>query len=116
MRRKNVADSIFIKVPEYKISEAALPNSAAGLEDPTLLEISMGIKLFDSSKKTVANQPIEVIYVGEKIYSGKTDETGLAIVDKTIRGKKYGLLVLGDRKKDNRYFDVIGGGSNEVLL
>lgn len=113
---KNIAESTFLKVPEYKITYELQRFPIESFENKDLEEVPMGIKLVDSNHNPKANVRVEVRYVGEKIYDGITDEKGNVRVDRTLKNKKYTLLVLGERKRDTKPFDVIGGKEVELCL
>ncbi|MCL5239419.1 MAG: hypothetical protein M1286_03025 [Candidatus Marsarchaeota archaeon] len=59
---------------------------------------------------------IQIFYVGEKVYDGRTGTDGKIRVRNTIRGNKYVLVARGDRKKDSRMFNIVGGELNIVKI
>jgi hypothetical protein len=112
---KSPAGSVFIKVPEIERHEAMSNYENIEAADTPLQKYTTYLNISENGKPK-ANNRIELHYVGEKIYSGTTDSFGNAAVENTIRGKRYILFVLGDRKKDMRKFDVIGGERNKISL
>ncbi|MGC8676107.1 MAG: ATP-binding protein [Candidatus Micrarchaeia archaeon] len=59
---------------------------------------------------------IELEYAGEKIFRGETGKDGTVVVRGTLKGKRYKLIVLGEKKRDTRTFYVLGGESNKITL
>lgn len=107
------AGSVFIRIPESakEPAQEQEPKEQAG-EDYGRGE--MVVKVMDRDGKPKQGQRLRLYYVSEVLYQGVTDEEGTARVDRTITGNRYRLVVLGEKKKDNREFAVRGGELNIV--
>ncbi|MGC9156919.1 MAG: helicase HerA domain-containing protein [Candidatus Micrarchaeia archaeon] len=58
---------------------------------------------------------VKIEYVGTKVFSGKTDKSGIVELD-SLPGKRYKVYVLGEKKKDTKVFVARGGEENEFVL
>jgi len=113
---KDLAESVFIKVPAYTYpSASSASNNEMGLLPSVPSEKSMQICIFDSNGKPVSAN-IEVTYVGETVFAGSTDSDGKVTIENTLPQRPYTLVLLGEKKKDTRRFEVIGGECNKLVL
>ncbi|MEM3482612.1 MAG: hypothetical protein QW091_00190 [Candidatus Micrarchaeaceae archaeon] len=113
---KQAANSVLIKARELR--ELAFDADVAyKTDDSQMLDntADLQIMLANSSGAPVEAR-IELEYAGEKIFKGSTDSSGMLSVKGTLKGKRYKLIVLGDKKKDTRSFNVIGGMQNKVTV
>lgn len=109
------AGSVFIRVPQYTFAEA--PEESAGADqDAYFLKGEMRIKVTDQQGIAKGGARLQLFYVGEKKYEGTTNISGEALVENTIRGNQYKLVLLGERKRDNKVFSVIGGELNKIKI
>ena len=76
----------------------------------------MRIRVTDNEGKARGNAKIQVFFLGEKVHEGKTDQEGVLIVDDTIRDKEYKVAVLGEKRKDTRWFRAKGGAVNDLVV
>ncbi len=74
------------------------------------------IRLQDKEGKAVANQKIELTYVGERMSSLYTDANGEASVTGLLKDRPYRVAVVGAKKKDTKVFTILGSKKNEITL
>ncbi|EQD49477.1 hypothetical protein B1B_11616, partial [mine drainage metagenome] len=104
---KSIPNSAFARVMDY----AEQDYQSECKEEPAGM---------DTTIRIIAGNPdarfrYEIYYLGERIRVGtagqqKSTEGGL------LPNKKYRLVVLGDKKKDNREFRLIGGTYSEFIV
>lgn len=110
---KSQAGSVFVKLPEYGFGEVA-EESAGVLENPALVKGKMRIRVADQEGRAREGARLQLFYVGEKVHEGKTDAAGCVEVENTVAGNSYRLVLLGEKKKDNKTFGVVGGELNII--
>ncbi len=103
-------DSIFVKVKQHTLDEA-FEKETEKQEDR---KKEMRIRLTNEKGEAREGAKVQLFYLGEKIFVGITDGRGEAVVEKTISGNSYKLVLVGEKKKDSRTFPVIGGGLNII--
>ena len=109
---KSPASSIFVKTPTY-----SLKLSKSGMYDyPVPKTPETEIRIVNAENKPISDAKVEIQYVGERTCSGKTDEDGVLLVKNLLEAKKYALVVLGQKKKDAKKFDITGGEVNIIRL
>ncbi len=109
------AGSVFIRIPE--------PENAGSSERASKEHVSeeygtgtMVVKVIDREGKARPGAGLRLYYVGELVHQDVTDEEGSARMQGTINGNRYRLVVLGEKKKDNREFVARGGELNIVEI
>jgi len=109
--------SLLVKSAEFSFGEASKTAGQCEYESndaKASATTSTVISLIGSDGPVRAR--IEVYYVGEKVFEGETNDQGKACIENTLEGKPYKLAVLGDKKKDTRNFEIIGGEQAELAL
>jgi hypothetical protein len=107
------AGSVFIKVPHYTSTESS--DEGIPIEESVYSpKGEMKVKVTDQQGVAREGARLQLFYVGEKKYEGATDVSGEALIEDTIRGNQYKLVLLGEKKKDSRVFSVIGGELNII--
>ena len=109
------AGSVFVRIPERG------PERGQGLapreeDNEEYGKGEMTVKVVDKEGKAKQGQRLRLYYAGELFYHGATDENGNAEIKGTINGNRYRLVVLGEKRRDNREFDVTGGETNRVVF
>jgi hypothetical protein len=108
---KEPASPIFLRSQALAISTR--PEHDACIEAPDTVTI---VRVFDNGGKPLQNKRIELAYIGEKEFSGATDDSGAVVVGGLLSGKQYTMAVLGEKKKDTRTFMIQGSSENLVKL
>lgn len=104
---KNASNSVFSKVDEYLLPRDAKAQVNFQVQhDPT--EITL-------SQASQESMPIryEIYYLGEKMCHGELKSQRTAIPN-LLKGKSYKIILLSDKKRNNREFIITGGASNEL--
>lgn len=106
--------SIFIKAQPYAMRDGAV----SGCEEAIMpfKHAKTRVKILDSEGKPKSETPVELVYVGEKIFQGKTDKEGTVEIDDLMADREYRLLVLGAKKRETRAFKIIGGRDSTISL
>ena len=104
---KNPESSLFVRIPEYPVGE-----NRPSCDYPVLSFPETRIKIVDANDAGVVGIAAEIRYVGERIHRGRTDSCGVITIKDLLEGKKYKLLVFGEKRKDTEVFGVIGGQEN----
>ncbi len=109
------AGSVFVRIPE----RAKEPVAEQALKEQVGEGYGRGemvVKVMAMDGKPKQGQKVRLYYLSEMLYQGVTDGEGTAKVGRTIIGNRYRLVVLGEKKKDNREFAVRGGELNIVEI
>ncbi len=104
---KNVTNSSFVRIGNY--DQQAY--SATESQEPAHIDTTIRI----IAENPEARFRYEIYYLGERMRTGLS---GLqpSIEKGLLPGKKYRLIVLGDKKKDNREFQISGGENSELIM
>ncbi|MEM3638771.1 MAG: hypothetical protein QXW90_02065 [Candidatus Micrarchaeaceae archaeon] len=116
-KRREPFESIFVRIPEFKSAGRAGGNSAEAhehLSKQSQLCDSV-VKVVDASNAPIPGLGIELFYVWEKVASSKTDADGIARFSGTLKGKRYRIVIKGERKKDARAYDIAGGALSSIV-
>ncbi len=76
----------------------------------------MKVRVVDGEGNAKEGVRLRLFYVGEKIGEGSSGSDGGFTVANVINGNAYRLMVLGDRRKNDRAFRVVGGELNIVKI
>ncbi len=76
----------------------------------------MEIHLLNVERTPVCGVKIAVSYLGETVFEGVTDDQGRMTVPCTLREKRYGVRILGQKRKDTKRANAIGGQENVIVL
>ncbi|MCL4364791.1 MAG: DUF87 domain-containing protein [Candidatus Marsarchaeota archaeon] len=104
---KNIPNSSFVRIMDYRENTYGASDEHIPPESNTAIRIVSGSP--DSSFR------YEIHYLGERIRSGMSGQH-VSIEKGLLPNKKYRLLVLGDKKKENREFQIIGGTDCEIIM
>ena len=108
MNSEPVRDAALVLTREISVPRApAAETYSPGLE-------KMRIKIRNSGGMPVEAR-LKVEYVGMKVFSGKTDESGSVEID-SLPGRNYKVYVLGEKKKDTKVFTAKGGEENVLVI
>lgn len=110
---KNPEDTIIIKTNDYTAIQPAYNRME---RHDTDRRVSMTIKLKFKDGKPVVGKRVDVCYLGERIYRSTSDDEGKFEVNNIMKGIKYNVLILGEKKKDTAYFEVRGDVENVIWL
>ena len=115
MQGRERASACFLMLPEEQaeFGESRQPDASAreaeGFGDAVAT-------LTDKEGVKQGGVRVQLFYVGEKVCEGITDHDGSVSLGRTIKGNAYRLVVLGEKKKDSRTFNIIGGEINIVRI
>jgi hypothetical protein len=113
--KRSPASSLFISIPQLTIDE--LRNKKEMFEACAVPEkMTMKIKITDKEGKTKEGEKVQVFFLGEKVYEGRTDSLGILSVENTIKNKEYRIAVIGERRKDTKIFKAEGGNENTIRI
>ncbi|MHB1829799.1 MAG: ATP-binding protein [Candidatus Micrarchaeaceae archaeon] len=104
---KKVLNSFFSKTSEYNGPENDInPTYELPKQKSTAVRIN---------GKNVQGSNYRIEYLGESIISGCMPNSVL-IIENLLKDKTYKLKLLGERKKDDKVFRIIGGLENSITL
>ncbi len=104
--------SIFIKASQY------IP-AVQKAEEPRMTDrhtADTAVTITDSESKPKPHARVAVLYVGEIVYRGETDDSGRAEIHGLLPDRPYKLHVYGAKKKDLKAFRIFGGRSNPIII
>ncbi|MEM4072260.1 MAG: hypothetical protein QXL63_02900 [Candidatus Micrarchaeaceae archaeon] len=111
---KEPFESVFVRTLDVAYNGTTLADAPhADAPDETQLCESV-IRVIDSANAPVVGLDAELFYVWEKVAHSKTDSEGRIRFSNTIKGKRYRLVLKGEKKKDVRTYDIIGGADSIV--
>lgn len=108
---KNPENSAFVRIPEYGIGRE---KEVYGY--PITPQPETKVRILDQDGNPAIGIRIEIRYVGERVYQGRTESEGLMVINGLLEGKEYRLFVLGEKKKQTRGFDIVGGRESVIKL
>lgn len=101
-------NSMLVKIPRYTEARVA----AVEHETPAInKDTAVFIKDAEGQKEYNA----ELYYLNEKMHIINLKGNSL-VIQNLLQGKRYKLIMLGERKRDNREFTIIGGSENTITL
>jgi hypothetical protein len=105
------AGPMFIKTLDY-----ILPDTTAQIikQRHKSMRVNSVIKIMNANG-SIGKITGELYYVGEKI-AGCSSETGVLEFNNLIKGAKYKLLLLGEHKRDSRWFEIKAMKSIEISV
>lgn len=105
------AESIFIKIPEYKKQNTVFVEKR---HKEKVCYKDTVIRIVDREDNPIENLKAELSYVGERILVGMTDHTGMLSTNRALEGKKHKLTLFGEKKRDTKTF-VVNGGEISII-
>ena len=110
--RKLPETSVFVEVPET-IEDQTYKKEEHAEKNPKLLDTLFILKSREGSGITGART--QLLYLGERIAECISDSEGRVKFAGMLLNKKYELVMLGEKKKDSKRFQVYGGRPEELL-
>ena len=98
-------NSMLVKVPRY-LGMPTVPKE----QEPITRSNDTTIIIQGAGKES----DIELYYLEEKIFSERVN--GILVIPNLLQDKKYKVIVLGEKKRDNKAFVIIGGSKNIITL
>ncbi len=110
---KEPASPIFIRLPKINQQLGTPPDA---MPSDKAKERATLITLTGRDGNPASGYKVELLYVGERIFSGASDQSGRISIDGLLNGKCYKLSVLGARKKDTKSFFILGSENHSIRL
>jgi hypothetical protein len=107
---KNLSESVIAKMQAYRVEAEYVADHSKASPSAITTRLTLTNSLGEALRKT----RVEVVYVGEKVHEGVTDDRGVIELPNLLHGKKYKLRILGEKKRDARICHIIA--SPEVLV
>ncbi|MGC8710014.1 MAG: ATP-binding protein [Candidatus Micrarchaeia archaeon] len=106
------AGPIFIKTLDYELPDNTISTS---YEKPESMKVNSTIKIVNADGSNIGKVTGELHYVGEKI-AECSSETGILKFEDLIKGGKYKLLLLGEHKRDYKWFEIRAKKNIEIVI
>ncbi len=106
--------SVFVSALHYELEAADEPKND---EQPSpIKQPTTRIKILDQEEKPKTDAAIELLYVGERVFKGRTDKDGVVIVEGLMQDREYRMLVIGEKKRETKVFKIAGGRERTLSL
>lgn len=112
-KRKVPESTIFVQTLPYFCEESEQKKQRRKRKS---MLTAMSIKLIGPLGLPLENSRIELYYLGEKLFSGLTDSSGTVRFENALRGRRYRAVVIGEKRRYDRAFEIEGSESAEIRL
>lgn len=101
---KSPADSVFVRIPKYPLSGETIHYNYPVEPLP-----ETRIVIVDENNCPIPEKIVEVDYVGQRVFKGRTDKEGSLLLEDLLKNRRYRLFVFGEKKRDTKSFEILGG-------